>query len=76
MKLFELVREQFPELDTTALSSDMGVGSFQEWDSLGHFNLLLLVEERYDTRFSADEMSEMKNLKDIIKVLKSKGIKL
>ena len=48
---------------------DLRVGSLPEWDSLGHFNLLLFIEENYGVRFSMEEMSEMKSLKDIASVL-------
>ena len=38
--LIALAHQQFPQASVNAQSA---LGSFPEWDSLGHFNLLLLV---------------------------------
>lgn len=77
MKIFDLpklLKQQFPSLEISDSTMDLGVGSLPEWDSLGHFNLLLLIEESYDVRFTMEEMSEIKTLKDIAKVLRAKGV--
>jgi len=72
--LQKLLAEQFPDADLSTLGDNPRVGSLAEWDSLGHFNFLLLVEERYSVRFSMDEMTEMKSLEDIAAALNSKGL--
>ena len=73
--LIELLKQQFPNIDNQSLTMELEVGSFPEWDSLGHFNLLLLIEESYGIRFSMDEMTEMKSLNEIAQSLVKKGIK-
>ena len=73
--LTDILKKQFPEEEISNSSSDLGVGSFLQWDSLGHYNLLLLVEESYGVRFTIEEMSEMKSLRDIAEVLALKGVK-
>ena len=78
MKISDLkgiLKKQFPEEKICNSSADLGVGSFLQWDSLGHYNLLLLVEESYGVRFTIEEMSEMKSLSDIAEVLALKGVK-
>jgi len=72
--LQELLKKQFPDVEISNPPTEMSVGSFPEWDSLGHYNLLLLIEERYDVRFTIEEMSEMKTLTEIAKVLSTKGV--
>ena len=52
--------------------SNLGIGDLDEWDSLGNFNFLLAVEERYGLRFDIEEMSELKSVQDIINYLASK----
>ena len=52
----------------------LAVGSLPEWDSLGNYNLLLFIEESYGVRFTIEEMSEMKSLNEIAKVLALKGV--
>jgi len=73
--LTDILKKQFPEEEISNSSSDLSVGSFLQWDSLGHYNLLLLVEESYGVRFTIEEMSEMKSLRDIAEVLALKGVK-
>jgi acyl carrier protein len=70
----DLLKKQFPDAEIQEPILDLTIGSFPEWDSLGHFNLLLLVEESYSVRFSMEEMSEIKSFKDITKVLSSRGV--
>lgn len=67
--LTDLLRKQFPNSDIPDASGDLAIGSFPEWDSLAHFNFMLLVEENYDVRFSIEEMGELKSLKEIDEAL-------
>lgn len=69
--LILLVRQQFPQANVNAHSA---LGSFPEWDSLGHFNLLLLIEQHYSVRFEPNELVELKSLADIQQALQSKGV--
>ncbi len=72
--LTRLLKEQFPNAQIQIPEESLSVGSFPEWDSLGHFNYLLLVEQHYGIRFSVEEMSELKSLLDISKALASKEV--
>ena len=72
--LLKLLKEQFPEAEIPESPIGMAVGSFPEWDSLGHYNLLLLIEENYGVRFTIEEMTEMKTLREIMEVLGKKGV--
>ena len=69
--LLLLVRQQFPQANVNAQSA---LGSFPEWDSLGHFNLLLLIEQHYGVRFEPNELTELKRLAEIQQALLSKGV--
>ncbi len=73
-RLPDLLKEVFPTASFDANREDLGINSFPEWDSLGHFNLLLLVEETYGIRFSVDEMTELKNLSQIRTALTGRGL--
>ena len=70
-----MLKKQFQNSEIPSTATELTVGSFPEWDSLGQYNLLLLIEQRYGVRFSMREMSEMKSLKDIFNILVEKGIK-
>ncbi|HDX8341388.1 TPA: acyl carrier protein [Aeromonas dhakensis] len=69
--LIALAHQQFPQASINAQSA---LGSFPEWDSLGHFNLLLLVEQHYAVRFEPQELAELKSLTDIQQALLRKGV--
>lgn len=45
---------------------------FNEWDSLGNFNLLLAVEEFYNIRFTMEEITNIRSVKELLHALKSK----
>jgi acyl carrier protein len=60
-----LLRQHFPNSHIPDNASNLAVGSFPEWDSLAHFNFLLLVEENYDVRFTIEEMADLKSLRDV-----------
>lgn len=47
-------------------------GSFKNWDSLKHLNLLLLIEVRLKIKFTMTEMSEIKTIKDLLKIIRNK----
>lgn len=72
--LVDLLQVQFPNVEFDASDNALGVNAFSEWDSVGHLNYLLLVEEEYNIQFSDDEMAEMKTLQEIAGALSAKGI--
>jgi acyl carrier protein len=47
------------------------MGDFEEWDSLGNFNLLLAIEERLSVRFNIEAMASIKSIQDLVTYLES-----
>lgn len=70
----DLLKEVFPTASFDPNDDSLGIDSFPEWDSLGHFNLLLRVEEAFGIRFSVEEMTELKNLPQIRSALSARGL--
>lgn len=73
-KLTDLLRQLFPAAAFDDQDPTLGVGSFAEWDSLGHFNFLLLVEETFGLQFSVDEITELKTLAQVRDNLAARGV--
>jgi len=73
-RLPDLLKEAFATATFDPKDPDLGIESFPEWDSLGNFNFLLLVEETYGIRFSVDEITELKNLRQIQAALNTRGL--
>lgn len=71
--LRDVLRVAFPTADFDADNPNLTIGAFPEWDSLAHFNLLLLVEETYDLRFSTEELAELKSVPQITAALTARG---
>ena len=51
------------------LRDDMTAADVAGWDSFNHVNLVILIEEEFNVRFSTDEVSSMANVGDLIRIL-------
>lgn len=63
-RLTEVFRDvlQDPSLQ---LSDQLAVGDHPGWDSLGHVNLLVSLEDVFGVRFSTAEMGKLRSVADI-----------
>jgi acyl carrier protein len=44
------------------------------WDSLGHMNLVMELEDAWNLHFEVDEITEMSSARKIIEILQAKGV--
>jgi acyl carrier protein len=44
------------------------------WDSLGHMNLVMKLEDTFDIHFDVDEITEMSSARKIVEILRAKGV--
>jgi len=65
-KAFKVEREEF--------SPDLVPEEVLLWDSLGHMNLVMELEEEFGLQFEVDEITEMSSAGRIIEILRSKGV--
>jgi|TARA_B100001964_G_C13637462_1_gene339057 acyl carrier protein len=72
-KIIIVLKKIFPRTKIKKNIKDLSINSFKDWDSLANFNLLLEIEKEFGTRFTTEQMSEIKSIKQIIKVLKKKS---
>ena len=61
------------DVDPTSISIDTKPGDVPPWDSLGHVTLVSSLERIFDVSFDVDEVMEMENVRQIIKILESKA---
>ena len=59
MELRDLLIDTFRNSTIPDDISDLKMGDFDEWDSLGNFNLILAIEQHFNIQF---DISEMENL--------------
>ena len=64
-ELLKIISEFFEE----DVKEDSKFGDFEKWDSLGHLNLFMLLEEKYNKKFDIEEILNAKNVKDIYRIL-------
>ena len=67
--LIEIFTSVFPDSNIQNSILNLQLGDIEEWDSQGHLNLLLSIEDFYNIRFTMDQMAEIKSIKQIIEVL-------
>jgi acyl carrier protein len=58
-------------IPTDAIEDDISIMSIPEWDSLGHANLMLALEESFGVQLPADAIVELQSLPDIVAFLAS-----
>ena len=58
-------------LDPAAIPDDAAAGSLDGWDSMGHLELMLALEARWQLRIAPDRMLALHTLEDIAKHLQS-----
>ena len=56
------------------LDEESSPDTVEKWDSIGHMNLILALEEEFGVYFSGEEIVEMLNVQIIIETLKEKAV--
>ena len=54
---------------------NLKIGSFKEWDSLTHFNLIIQIEKDFNIKFNTSDFSILTSIKEIKKRLSKKVVK-
>jgi len=70
-RLTDVFRTLFnmPELE---LRDEMTAADVPGWDSFNHINLVISIEEAFNTRFTTDEIASWKNVGEMLKTLSTK----
>lgn len=70
-KVLEILKNLF-ELDT--VDETCSQTTCEKWDSMGQLNLVVELETEFDVTLEPEEIGEMNNFSDIIRILKDKGL--
>ena len=65
MNLRQILVDTFTNTNIPENIDDLKIGDFEEWDSIGNFNLILAVEQKYGVRFDISNLDKIKSVKDI-----------
>ncbi len=66
--IFQDILDQ-PDLVITRQSDAANV---EDWDSLAHVNIVTAIERRFKVRFALGELQELKNVGDMVDLIKAK----
>jgi acyl carrier protein len=72
-RLTSIFREVFDD-DDLVLKPELTANDVDGWDSLSHIRLILSVQKAFGVKFSAVEMSRLKNVGDLIALTKHKQV--
>jgi len=61
---------------TNLLSEESSPSTISSWDSLGHLNLVIALEEEFEVNLSAEEVLAMRNMGSIRRILHQYGVQI
>jgi acyl carrier protein len=59
-------------VDTQMVSLDTTPSEVPAWDSVGHLELASTLEQSFGINLDVDDLMEMENVREIVRVIKSK----
>ena len=70
-RLNSVFREFFDD-EEIELEPDTTADDIEDWDSLNHITLMAAVEDEFGIRFTMGEVSGMKNVGEMVEIIKRK----
>ena len=70
-KVSELLRDLFDEYEGP-ITPSLTAKKVPQWDSLGHVQLMVLIEQAFGIRFSADQIGKFRDLGELITAIDMK----
>lgn len=55
--------------DTLEIKETTNSMDIEDWDSLNHINLIVAIESDFKIKFSFDEVSELKNVGEMVELI-------
>lgn len=71
-RLTEVFRDVF-DIDDLTINGETTADDIDEWDSIEHINLISAVEDEFKIRFKMGEVSTMKNVGEMVEIVKSRA---
>ena len=71
-RLNEVFRNVFDD-DEIEVEAGTTADDIEDWDSLEHINLISAVEDEFGIRFKMGEVSSMKNVGEMVDIIKSRA---
>lgn len=78
-KIYEILNEIFQDVfddEDIVVDAETNSDTIEDWDSLEHINLVVAIEKAFGLKFSMDEVTGMKNVGEMVEIIKTRGTKL
>ena len=69
MSLRKILQDTFSKSDIPENIDNLKMGDIDEWDSIGNFNLILAIEQKYGIKFNMEDLDNLKSVKEIKRLL-------
>ena len=69
MNLRQILINTFTKSSIPENIDDLKMGDFDEWDSLGNFNLILAIEQSYQIQFDIEALEKLTSVREIKRFL-------
>ena len=66
-----IFRDLFDE-DDLELTNETSANDIDDWDSITHIQLLVLIEKQFNVTFTSSEIHNFKNVGDIVECIEKK----
>lgn len=70
-KVQEVFKASF-DVDPQKVTLETGASDIPGWDSVGHLSLASNLEQAFKISLDVDEMMEMENVKEIVRIIQGK----
>lgn len=70
-ELKQLIAETL-QISVESIADDSSPATLPQWDSLGHLNLVMALEQKFGVSFTLDEIIQMQDLPTIRQFLQDK----
>lgn len=71
-KVLEIIQDQFkPDIQ---INTEMQPSDVEGWNSLGHLQLIVRLEQELNLSFELDELFEMQSVGDIVRIVEQKQL--
>lgn len=71
-KVLEIIQDQFkPDIQ---INTEMQPSEVEGWNSLGHLQLIVRLEQELNLSFELDELIEMQSVGDIVRIVEQKQL--
>jgi acyl carrier protein len=70
-RVADLMADVF-DLDDFVVANSTSADDIEEWDSLSHIRFMITLERAFGVKFSNEEISELKNVGELVAVIAKK----